>query len=122
MHCVTCPDKIPGLDAGSCVTLGNFDGVHIGHQRLITRVYDRAKSLGIPSVVITFEPHPLRFFTGKKTPPFITLPKQRSELIKACGIDHLLCLEFNQELANMRPEDFVSRILEIGRAACRERV
>ncbi|MDY0275898.1 MAG: bifunctional riboflavin kinase/FAD synthetase [Desulfomicrobium sp.] len=114
MHCVTCPDKIPGLDAGSCVTLGNFDGVHIGHQRLITRVYDRAKSLGIPSVVITFEPHPLRFFTGKKTPPFITLPKQRSELIKACGIDHLLCLEFNQELANMRPEDFVSRILVQG--------
>lgn len=114
MQCVTCPGEISGLDAGSCVTLGNFDGVHLGHQHLITRVHDRALSLGLPSVVITFEPHPLRFFTGKKTPPFITLPRQRTKLIKALGIDHILCLEFNQQLATMTPEDFVHSILVQG--------
>jgi riboflavin kinase/FMN adenylyltransferase len=114
MHCVTWPDQIGGLEKGSCVTIGNFDGVHIGHQRLIARVRDLAAGLGVPSVVITFEPHPLRFFTGKKTPPFITLYEQRSELIKALGIDHLLCLEFNQELAGMSPEEFVRRILVEG--------
>jgi riboflavin kinase/FMN adenylyltransferase len=114
MHCVTWPDQIEGLENGSCVTIGNFDGVHIGHQRLIARVRDRAAGLGLPSVVITFEPHPLRFFTGKKTPPFITLYAQRAELIRAMGIDHLLCLEFNQDLASMSPEDFVRRILVDG--------
>jgi len=114
MHCVTWPDQISGLENGSCVTIGNFDGVHIGHQRLIARVRDRAAGLGLPSVVITFEPHPLRFFTGKKTPPFITLYEQRSELINALGIDHQLCLEFNQELASMSPEEFVRRILVEG--------
>ncbi|GAB6111558.1 bifunctional riboflavin kinase/FAD synthetase [Desulfomicrobium escambiense] len=114
MHCVTWPDQIGGLEKGSCVTIGNFDGVHIGHQRLIARVRDLAAGLGVPSVVITFEPHPLRFFTGKKTPPFITLYEQRAELIKALGIDHLLCLEFNQELASMDPAEFVRRILVEG--------
>lgn len=114
MHCVTWPDQIGGLAQGSCVTIGNFDGVHIGHQRLIARVRDRAVSLGLPSVVITFEPHPLRFFTGKKTPPFITMPDHKAELIGGLGIDHLLCLEFNQPLASMAPEDFVRRILVEG--------
>jgi riboflavin kinase/FMN adenylyltransferase len=114
MHCVTWPDQIDGLEKGSCVTIGNFDGVHIGHQRLIARVRDLAAGHGLPSVVITFEPHPLRFFTGKRTPPFITLYEQRAELIKALGIDHLLCLEFNQEMAGMAPEDFVRRILVDG--------
>lgn len=114
MHCVTWPDQISGLEKGSCVTIGNFDGVHIGHQRLIARVRDLAAGFGLPSVVITFEPHPLRFFTGKKTPPFITLYEQRAELIRSLGIDHLLCLEFNQELASMSPEDFVRRILVEG--------
>jgi riboflavin kinase/FMN adenylyltransferase len=114
MHCVTWPDQIGGLEKGSCVTIGNFDGVHIGHQRLIARVRDLAAGLGVPSGGSTFEPHPLRFFTGKKTPPFITLYEQRSELIKALGIDHLLCLEFNQELAGMSPEEFVRRILVEG--------
>jgi riboflavin kinase/FMN adenylyltransferase len=114
MHCVTWPDQISGLENGSCVTIGNFDGVHIGHQRLIARVRDLAAGRGLPSVVVTFEPHPLRFFTGRKTPPFITLYEQRAELINALRIDHLLCLEFNQAMADMVPEEFVRRILVEG--------
>lgn len=114
MHSVTWPDQIAGLEQGSCVTIGNFDGVHIGHQRLIARVRDRAASLGVPSVVITFEPHPLRFFTGRKTPPFITLYAQRAELIASLGVDYLLNLEFNQVLADMAPEAFVRQILVDG--------
>ncbi|NCD26436.1 MAG: bifunctional riboflavin kinase/FAD synthetase [Deltaproteobacteria bacterium] len=111
MYCVSRPEQIGGLENGSCVTIGNFDGVHVGHQRLLGRVRDRALQLGLPSVVITFEPHPLRFFTGRKTPPFITLPEQKTELITQLGIDHLLCLEFNAALAAMPPEEFVRRIL-----------
>ena len=61
--------------------------------------------------MITFEPHPLRFFTGRKTPPFITLYAQRAELIAHLGVDYLLSLEFNQDLAQMPPEEFVRRVL-----------
>lgn len=114
MQRVTWPDQIPGLESGSCVTIGNFDGVHIGHQRLLSRVRDRAVSIGVPSVVITFRPHPQRFFTGRKTPPFITLYEQRTELIGRLGVSWLLCLEFNQKLAGMSPEDFVQTILVDG--------
>ncbi len=114
MHCVSLPEQIGGLENGSCVTIGNFDGVHIGHQRLLARVRDRAAQRGLPSVVITFEPHPLRFFTGRKTPPFITLPAHKAELIGQLGIDHLLCLEFTASLAAMPPEEFVQRILVDG--------
>lgn len=114
MQRVTLPEQIPGLESGSCVTIGNFDGVHVGHQRLITRVRDRAARQGRPSVVITFEPHPLRFFTGKKTPPFITMQEQKAELISRLGIDYLLCLEFNAVLASMPPKDFVRQILVEG--------
>lgn len=114
MQCVSLPEHVGGLERGSCVTIGNFDGVHKGHQLLISRVRDRALQLGVPSVVITFEPHPLRFFTGRKTPPFITLYDQKAELIGALGVDVLLCLEFNAEMASMTAEDFVRRILVDG--------
>ena len=111
MHCVVLPEQINGLENGTCLTLGNFDGVHIGHQRLITRVHDRANQLGVLSVVVTFEPHPLRFFTGRKTPPFITSPACKAEFISQLDIDYLLSLEFNASLASMSPEDFVRNIL-----------
>lgn len=111
MQRITWPGEAPNLTKGSCVTIGNFDGVHVGHQRLIARVRDRAASLDSVSVVVTFEPHPLRFFTGRKTPPFITLYEQRAELIADLGADYLLCLEFNQALALMPPEEFVRQVL-----------
>lgn len=111
MQRITWPGEAPNLTRGSCVTIGNFDGVHVGHQRLIARVRDRAASLDSVSVVVTFEPHPLRFFTGRKTPPFITLYEQRAELIADLGADYLLCLEFNQALALMPPEEFVRQVL-----------
>lgn len=114
MHCVSLPEQIGGLQKGSCVTIGNFDGVHVGHQRLIACVRDRAAQLRLPSVVITFEPHPLRFFTGRKTPPFITLPAYKAELIAQFDINYLLCLEFNAALAAMPPEEFVRSILVEG--------
>lgn len=111
MQRITWPGEAPNLTRGSCVTIGNFDGVHVGHQQLIARVRDRAASLDSVSVVVTFEPHPLRFFTGRKTPPFITLYEQRAELIADLGADYLLCLEFNQALALMPPEEFVRQVL-----------
>jgi len=98
----------------SCATIGNFDGVHLGHQKLIARVRDRARILNIPSVVITFDPHPLRVLVDKKTPPFITLTEQKLELISKLGVDYVLCLKFTKELAALEPEDFVYKYLVQG--------
>ncbi len=104
-------DELKGAISGSCVTIGNFDGVHKGHQKLITRTCQKAETLGLISVVVTFDPHPLRVIMGEKTPPFITLTEQKLELISALGPEAVLVLEFNREMAALSPEDFVQTYL-----------
>lgn len=93
------------------LTIGNFDGVHLGHRALFELVKRRAQEINGTSIVLTFEPHPLRVLTNKKTPPLITLIDQKLELIQSTGIDVVICLEFNMELASVEPEDFVTNIL-----------
>ncbi len=100
--------------SASCVTIGNFDGVHIGHQQLIKKTKTKAKTLGIPSVVVTFDPHSLRVLVDSKTPPFITLTEQKIELISKLDIDYLFCLPFNKEIARLEPEEFVYTYLVQG--------
>jgi len=95
----------------SCVTIGNFDGVHMGHQKLLCRARQKARSQGLASVVVTFDPHPLRVLSGAHTPPFITLTQQKLELIASLGLDFTLCLEFTKELAKLEPDEFVKNFL-----------
>ncbi|HDQ40082.1 MAG TPA: bifunctional riboflavin kinase/FAD synthetase [Desulfonatronum sp.] len=95
----------------SCVTIGNFDGVHMGHQKLLWRTRQKALSVGLASVVVTFDPHPLRVLVGTHTPPFIALTPQKLELISSLGIDFTLCLEFTKNLAALEPEEFVKTYL-----------
>jgi riboflavin kinase/FMN adenylyltransferase len=90
-----------------CITIGNFDGVHKGHQTLIDRVCKRARAEDMHSVIITFDPHPLRVLSGKKHPPFITLTPQKLELLQKSGADFVLCQKFSMELAGLDPETFV---------------
>ncbi|MFW6324604.1 MAG: bifunctional riboflavin kinase/FAD synthetase [Desulfovibrionales bacterium] len=97
--------------AGTCVTIGNFDGVHRGHQKLIQRVREKSRSKGLVSTIVTFDPHPLRVLLNRKTPPFITLTEQKLELIAGMGIDLTLCLPFTRDLAALQPEDFVRTYL-----------
>ncbi|GAB7079559.1 bifunctional riboflavin kinase/FAD synthetase [Megalodesulfovibrio paquesii] len=99
------------LSAGSCVTIGNFDGVHKGHQTLIHRVLGKARARGLASVVATFCPHPLQVLVGPHTPPFITIREQKLDLIEAMGVDMTLLLEFTKAMAAMEPEDFVKTYL-----------
>jgi riboflavin kinase / FMN adenylyltransferase len=98
----------------SCVTIGNFDGVHMGHQKLLCRTRQKAALLGLTSVVVTFEPHPLRVLVGTNTPPFITLINQKLEIIASLGMDFTLCLEFTKDLARLEPEEFVRTYLVNG--------
>ncbi|WP_291319133.1 bifunctional riboflavin kinase/FAD synthetase [Desulfonatronospira sp.] len=104
-------DALTDKIEGSALTIGNFDGVHVGHQQLIQQVKKRAKRMGLSSIVVTFDPHPLRVLVGTKTPPFITLTQHKLELIQETGVDFILCMTFNKAIASMEPEDFVYQLL-----------
>ena len=104
-------EDIQDTIAGSCVTIGNFDGVHKGHQKLIQLACSRAKTQDLVSVVVTFDPHPMRVLRNDKTPPFITLIEQKIELISQHGPHVCLLLEFTMAMAKLAPEDFVKKYL-----------
>lgn len=93
------------------LTIGNFDGVHIGHQALFNQVIEKAESIDGTSVVITFEPHPIRVIKSNKHFPLITLYEQKVELIGATGVDTLICIPFTREFAAIPARTFVKKIL-----------
>ena len=93
------------------LTIGNFDGVHIGHQALFNQVIEKAESIDGTSVVITFEPHPIRVIKSNKHFPLITLYEQKVELIGATGVDTLICIPFTREFAAIPARTFVKEIL-----------
>ncbi|MGD8387772.1 MAG: bifunctional riboflavin kinase/FAD synthetase [Desulfobacteraceae bacterium] len=93
------------------LTIGNFDGVHEGHRVLFQRVRERAQELKGQSVVMTFEPHPIKVMKPGNGPPLITLTEQKLELIGKAAIDVILCLPFTPEFAAISARDFVEDIL-----------
>jgi riboflavin kinase / FMN adenylyltransferase len=96
----------------ACVaTIGNFDGVHLGHQAIVARVIEKAKSLGLPSCVLVFEPHPKEFFMSAKAPARLTCFSEKYAQLKALGVDKLLVLQFNQSLREMNAVEFVNNVL-----------
>lgn len=101
------------------VTLGNFDGVHLGHREIFRQVVGRARRHRGTAVVVTFEPHPLRLLAPAKAPPRINTPEEKVRLIRASCIDLLVVLPFTYDLAALPAGDFVERIL-VGRLGVRE--
>jgi len=95
----------------SVLTLGNFDGVHLGHQQIFQRVIEKRRELGAPSIVYTFEPHPLKILQPERFFPLITTIEEKRGIIEKTGIDILICESFTQEFALQAPPDFVKDIL-----------
>lgn len=94
------------------VVIGNFDGVHVGHQKLIARARAKANALGTTCIVITFEPHPFEFFAkGPVTIPRLTRFREKFSALAACGVDDVLVLRFNQALVQMSAQAFVQEVL-----------
>lgn len=93
------------------VTLGNFDGVHIGHQAIFKRVKERAKEIGGTSVVYTFDPHPLKILAPEQSPNLLCTFKKKMELIAAYGIEMTVLADFTRAFAAMHPRDFASKIM-----------
>ena len=104
-------EHIPGLTARPVISVGNFDGVHLGHQALINALVGRAQSLSCPSLVLTFTPHPLNLLRPERPVAQIMPLNQRLDLLKQLGVDVVLCLSFDQSLANLSAQEFVRRIL-----------
>ena len=93
------------------VTIGNFDGVHKGHQNIFKTIIQKAKEINGESVVLTFEPHPLKVFTGETKLFLLTPTKKKIKLIEKFGIDNLILHPFTREFANLEAEQFVKNIL-----------
>lgn len=93
------------------LAIGNFDGVHLGHQAIFRMLVDRAKKKNGTSMVFTFEPHPLRIIAPEKAPQLLTPFKEKTTLIKSSGIDVVICVNFTREFANIKAEDFVREML-----------
>lgn len=95
----------------SVLTLGNFDGVHLGHQYIFQKVIETSKKLKATSIVYTFEPHPLKLLQPYRFFPLITTIEEKKNVIEKIGIDILICERFTQEFALKTPNDFVKEIL-----------
>jgi riboflavin kinase / FMN adenylyltransferase len=102
---------LPPLPKGSVVGIGNFDGVHQAHRALLARVVACAAEKSAAPVAITFDPHPIRVLAPARAPKLLTTIEQRATLIEAMGIDRVVALPFNRELAHLSPADFVRQIL-----------
>jgi riboflavin kinase/FMN adenylyltransferase len=106
-----------GLDAApsgwrrSVVTIGVFDGVHRGHQAIIGEAVARAKAAGVPSVVLTFDPHPSEVVRPGSHPSVLTSPKYKAALVEALGADVLCVLEFTPEFSRLTPAEFAHLVL-----------
>ena len=98
------------LSQGTSVTVGNFDGVHLGHQALLAMTCERAAATGTLPVAMTFNPHPLEVLTPY-APPRLTTPQARLALLEASGMALVMLVVFTSEFAAMSPETFVRRIL-----------
>lgn len=111
MELITDLNDITTPYPNAVVTIGNFDGVHKGHQAILHQVIEKAEAINGTSVAITFEPHPLKVLSDEGAPPLITLYEQKVELIEQAGIDVLICTPFTQSFAALSAESFIEDIL-----------
>lgn len=89
---------------GCAVTIGNFDGVHHGHRLLISHLIAKGRELGVPTMLITFEPTPREYFRGTQVPARLTRFREKASLLQETGIDYLLCFPFNERTRNQPAE------------------
>jgi len=103
-------DVPAGLGA-TVVVIGNFDGVHLGHQRVLARARETAASRGLTVVAVTFDPHPMAVLRPEHAPTQLTTVERRAELLAEAGADHVLALPFDRDMASWTPDEFSQRVL-----------
>lgn len=118
MRVIRGTDNIVRLES-PVLALGNFDGVHLGHQAILNKAIERAKVIGGLSVAFTFDPHPVKVLAPEKYLPLITPTEKKIKLIEEMGISAVICAEFNLEFSNLHPRSFARDILA-GRIGAKE--
>lgn len=103
--------QVPELNTGCVATIGNFDGVHRGHQALLASLRERALFLQLPMVVLLFEPQPGEYFKGQHAPARLYRLREKVQALNQCGVDYVYCLKFDKQLANMQPVEFAQRFI-----------
>ncbi len=93
------------------LTLGNFDGLHIGHQKIMDRVVEAARSTGGVSMAMSFDPHPVKVLAPDKAPSLMTPTEEKARIMGLMGIENLLLVNFNREFASLGPDDFIKGVL-----------
>lgn len=111
---------LPDDGRGAVITVGTFDGVHRGHRRVLEEIAERARRGGRRSILVTFEPHPLKVVNPQAAPHLLTLPEERREILAQCELDAVVFMAFTPELSRYSPEAFVDLLL--GRFHMRELV
>jgi riboflavin kinase / FMN adenylyltransferase len=104
-------DDVPDGWGRSVVTIGVFDGVHLGHQRVVGRAAEVATELALPVVVVTFDPHPDEVVRPGSHPPFLCTARRRAELLAGLGADAVCVLPFTRQFSELGPDDFVRAVL-----------
>jgi riboflavin kinase/FMN adenylyltransferase len=103
--------NLPSELRAGAVTIGNFDGVHLGHARIVDRVVDTARQRGGPALVFTFDPHPVRLLRPSEAPPPLTWTDRKAELLAALGVDAVIAYPTDEELLGLGPDEFFRRIV-----------
>lgn len=111
MHIFRSPDELFTNTQPSVVSVGNFDGVHLGHQMVLAAMVDRARELNAQSAVVTFDPHPSHVLHSSRRTPLITPLAEKLDLLAATGIDLTLVLRFDEELRRWSARQFAQRVL-----------
>jgi riboflavin kinase/FMN adenylyltransferase len=107
-------EALPRPDGRAVVTVGFFDGVHLGHREVLRRTVDAARERRVPSVAVTFDRHPREVLNPGKEPRLLSTVERKADLIEEAGIDALLVLAFTEEFSRWPAEDFISRVLVEG--------
>jgi riboflavin kinase/FMN adenylyltransferase len=96
----------------SWLTIGSFDGVHLGHQQIIHSLVEGAREADVPSVVVTFFPHPQFILRGESRPYYLTLPEKRAQLLAELGVEYVFTYPFNQEISHLSAREFITNLFE----------
>src|ERR1700728_44728 len=105
------PEECTPTPSGAAVTVGAYDGVHLGHRHVITQLRDQARARGLETVVVTFDRHPATVVRPESAPPTLTDLEQKLELLAGCGVDRTVVVTFDRARSNETAEDFVTTVL-----------
>jgi riboflavin kinase/FMN adenylyltransferase len=117
MHIIRHLNDLPAAARGGAVSIGNFDGVHVGHAAIVRRLHARARDVAGPAVVFTFDPHPVRLLRPDQCPPPLTWTERKAELLAVLGVEWLVAYPTDEALLQLSANEFFARIIRGALAA-----